>query len=62
MLRHGISIPSLKDFENIVVERSSLDNATIIVQRVGYEAFKTDNISVDGPIGIIEQEEGPLLV
>ena len=58
---NGLEWQNQEAFENIVVENSSLDNATIIVQRVGYQAFKTDNISVDGPIGVIEQETGPLL-
>lgn len=40
---------------------SSLSNITIVLQRVGYEAYKTDNIIIDGPIGTIDQETGPLL-
>ncbi len=57
---NGIEWQNAEDFENIPVENSSLSNAIIIVQRVGYQAFKTDNISVDGPIGLILHETGPI--
>ena len=58
---NGLEWQNQEAFEVVPVENSSLDNATIIVQRVGYEAFKTDNISVDGPIGEILHETGPIL-
>lgn len=57
---NGLEWQNQEAFEDVQVENSSLDNATIIVQRVGYEAFKTDNISVDGPIGLILHEFGPI--
>jgi hypothetical protein len=58
---NGLEWQNEEAFERVAVEKSSLDNATIIVQRVGYEAFKTDNISIDGPVGEILHEEGPIL-
>ena len=47
--------------EVVEVPDSSLNNATIVLQQVDYEAYKEDNIIVDGPTDAILHETGPIL-
>ena len=58
---NAIEYQNDEDFEVIEVANSSLNNATILLQQVGYQAFKVDNIIIDGPTGEIIHETGPIL-
>lgn len=58
---NGEDLQNEEEFEFIDVPMSSLKNGQIQVRKINYEAYKNDNIQIDGPTGALLQENGKIL-